>query len=233
MVDNNYIINVVLSKLDFAPLNIKIENLNNKIFIKCHNYYDNIFKDIDTTKINEYNQSKIFKKIINLDNSINISCMPPPQYYNEIINNIDAYYNSYKDERNSNLFICVNYADIIIDLDTKTYKIINIKFNIRKPTFDTSNLFRNLMTNINNPDYKFILHYDIDSFSKTYSDIKNNIYDLDKLKVIFTNNKEDIIIYPIYNHINGGTNIELNNDIDTKPTVSNQIKRTETTGIFI
>jgi hypothetical protein len=53
------------------------------------------------------------------------------------------------------------------------------------------------------------------------------------LKVIFTNNKEDIIIYPIYNHINGGTNMELNNDIDTKPTVSNQIKRTETTGIFI
>ncbi len=214
--NNHYIVNIVLSRLDFMPSNINIETINNKLFIKCHNYSNTIFDNNDVNELLNYKQSPIY-----IRGNIGINA----HYYNEIIDKIACYSHI--------LFIKINYADIIINLETKTYEIINIKFNIRKPTFDTSNLFRQLINNINNPDYKFKVEYDIKSYSKSYSDIKNNIYDLDKLKIIFTNNKQDIIIYPTNRHINGGENMELNINVDTKPTVSNQIKRTGITGIFI
>ncbi len=60
----------------------------------------------------------IFDKTINNENYIK----PPPCYYDEIINNIDGY----KHLRILNLFICIKYADIIIDLTAKNIKLFNL-----------------------------------------------------------------------------------------------------------
>ena len=84
-IDNN-LINLVLSKLDFKPNHYKIIRENNKILIKCHCYYININKNIDNCDeikqtILEYKQPMIYSHTGN-------SCLPPPQYYNDIVNNI-------------------------------------------------------------------------------------------------------------------------------------------------
>ena len=39
------IINTILSKLDFSPIYHKIIKKDNKIFIKCHSYFINIFNN--------------------------------------------------------------------------------------------------------------------------------------------------------------------------------------------
>ena len=216
--DENNIINIVLSKLDFTSKNNKIIKKDNKIYIKCHSYYINIFNNDNDNeikkKIIEYNQPMIFSHTGN-------SCMPPPQYFNEIINNIDSY------KRNSNLYICVKYADITIDLETKNYNIITTYFNIRKPTNDISKSFENIINNIDNNLWYFKCNYDITSINEKYSDIKNNIYDLNNIYVIFTNDNYKILIQPIM-----PTSTTLSTDIDTKPMVSNQIKRIVLNGSF-
>lgn len=220
MNDKN-LINNVLSKLDFTSNNYKIIKKDNKIYIKCHSYFINVFKDDDDNdeefkkKIIEYNQPMIFSHTGN-------SCMPPSQYYNEIINNIEPYKNR------RNLFICIKYADITIDLETKSYNIIKSNFNIRKPTNDTSNLFEMIINNIDNPSYYFILDYDLSSINNSYSDFKNNIYDLNKINLNFTDDNNNIKINVIMPSVSS-----ITKDIDTKPTVSNQIKRKNLNGGFI
>ena len=229
------IINIVLSKLDFTPKYHKIIKKDNKIFIKCHSYFINIFNDNDNGNGNDndndngndeeikfktlkYNQSPILTHTGN-------SCMPPPQYYNDIISNYD--YNKCK--KNKDLYLCVKYADITIDLDNNNYKIIKSNFNIRKPYDDKFKLFEKIINNIDNPSYYFICNYDLNSLNKTYPDIKNNIYDIYNISISFVN---DIDIYIIIDVIMP-TITSLSTDIDTKPLVSNQIKSIVVNGGFI
>jgi hypothetical protein len=215
------IINIVLSKLDFTPKYYKVIKNDNKIFIKCHNCYINVFKDIDTydeikNKALEYRQSMIYSHTRN-------SCMPPPQFYYDIIDNIDNY------KREPNLYLCITYADIIIDLETQNYKITKSNFNIRKPTEDKYKLFETIINNIDNSSYYFNLNYDLKSINKSYSNINNNIYDFNNIDLSFINNNNDEIklelIMPSLNSISP--------DIDTKPLLSNQIKINILKGGFI
>jgi hypothetical protein len=217
------LINIVLSKLNFEPKHINYVKKNNKIIINCHNYFINIFKNENEneviTKSLNYNQDLIFNRTTNGDSY----CMPPPHFYNEIINNIDSY------TRQPNLYICVQYADITIDLAKKRYKIVHCNFNIRKPTLDSKNEFSDIITNLENSNYYFRIIYDISSINEIYSDITNHIYDLTKITAVFTNDTTKlIIIEPIMPEMN---NISLK--IDTKPMIGNQIKIDEYNGIFI
>jgi hypothetical protein len=211
-ISDKNIINIVLSKLDFIPNHYKVIKNDSKIFIKCHNYYINVFNDDD------YNKDEI--KIKATENS----CIPPPQHYNEIINNIDSY-----KSRNPNLYICIIYADIIIDLETQNYKITKSYFNIRKPTEDKYKLFETIITNIDNPSYYFNLNYDLKSINESYSNIDNNIYHLNHLELSFIgkNGEENKIglIMPTISSISP--------EIDTKPLLSNQIKTNIIKGGFI
>jgi hypothetical protein len=221
MSDKN-IINIVLSKLDFSPKYYKVIKNDNKIFIKCHSCYINIWKDIDTydeikKKALEYRQSMIYSHTKN-------SCMPPPQFYYDIIDNIDNY------KREPNLYLCITYADIIIDLETQNYKITKSNFNIRKPTDDKYKLFETIINNIDNYSYYFKLKYDLKSINQSYSNINNNnIYDFNNIDLSFINDNNDEIklelIMPSLNSISP--------DIDTKPLLSNQIKINILKGGFI
>lgn len=216
------IINIVLSKLDFSPKYYKVIKNDNKIYIKCHSYYINVFKNIDNNdeikqKALEYNQSMIYSHTKN-------SCMPPPQYYNEIINNIDTYKN-----RTPNLYLCITYADIIIDLETQNYKISKSNFNIRKPTEDKYNLFETIINNIDNSSYYFIFNYNLKLINECYSDINNNIYDFNNINLSFINdNNNEIKLELIMPSLTS-----LSPDIDTKALVSNQIKISIINGGFI
>ena len=163
--NDKYLINIVFSKLDFSPKNYKIirKYNDNIINIKCHNYFSNIENDNIKDILLTYEQDKIFYKTPTGDNT----CSPPPCYYNEIINNIDAY----KHSRKLNIFICIQYADIIIDLNAKRYNIKQSNFNIRKPTNDQYNLFSDIVNNIDNPDYYFINNNNSNNIKTDESDI--------------------------------------------------------------
>jgi hypothetical protein len=174
--NDKYLINIALSKLDFSPKNHKIIKDNDNIIINCHDYFINVFKDNNDDIINKcliYEQDLIFDK------------QPPPYYYDEIINNIDCY----KHLRIPNLFICVKYANITINTITKNYKINQCYFNIRKPTTDKYNYFSDIITNIDNPSYYFINNNEKDIYF-----IPENI--------IFRNDNKKIIIEPIIPSIN-------------------------------
>jgi hypothetical protein len=199
--NDRHLINIVFSKLDFAPKNYKIirKYNDNIINIKCHNYFSNIENNNDIEILLEYEQDKCFN---------NNSLMPPPQYYNEIINNIDCY----KHMRKLNIFICIQYADITIDLNAKRYNIKQSYFNIRKPTTDENNLFSDIVNNNN---------------SNTIKIDESDIYFIPE-NIIYTNDIKKIIIKPIMPIIN-----TISNDIDIKPLLSNQIRVKDYNGIFI
>lgn len=210
--NDRHLINIVFSKLDFAPKNYKIirKYNDNIINIKCHNYFSNIENNNDKEILLEYEQDKCFN---------NNSLMPPPQYYNEIINNIDCY----KHMRKLNIFICIQYADITIDLNSKRYNIKQSYFNIRKPTTDENNLFSDIVNNIDNPDYYFINNNNSNTIKMDESDI----YFIPE-NIIYTNDIKKIIIKPIMPITN-----TISNDIDIKPLLSNQIRVKDYNGIFI
>jgi hypothetical protein len=174
--NDKYLINITLSKLDFSPKNHKIIKDNDNIIIKCHDYFINVFKD---------NNDDIINKCLTYEQDLIVDKQPPPYYYDEIINNIDCY----KHLRIPNLFICVKYANITIDTITKNYKINQCYFNIRKPTTDKYNYFSDIITNIDNPSYYFINNNEKDIYF-----IPENI--------IFTNDNKKIIIEPIIPSIN-------------------------------
>ena len=219
--NDKYLINIALSKLDFSPKYHKIIKNNNTINIKSHNYFINVFNDNNDNNDNNinrcllYEQHLIFNKTFNGDNYV----IPPHCYYDEIINNIDYY----KDLRKPNLFICVKYANITIDLIEKNYKIIQSYFNIRKPTNDKYNYFSDIINNIDNPSYYFINNNEND---KKDND-KRDIYFISD-DIIFTNDIKKIIIKPIMQE-----RYIISIDVDIKPFLSNEIRIKEYEGSFI
>ena len=224
MSDKN-IINIVLSKLDFSPKYYKVIKNDNKIFIKCHSCYINIFPDINNydkikKKALEYRQSMIYSHTCN-------SCMPPQQFYNDIINNIDNY------KREPNLYLCITYADIIIDLETQNYKITKSNFNIRKPTDDKYKLFETIVNNIDNYSYYFKLKYDLKSINQSYSNIDNNIYDFNNIDLSFINDNDNNNNDEIKLELIMPSLVSISPNIDTKPLLSNQIKINILKGGFI
>jgi len=220
--NHKYLMNIALSKLDFAPKYHKIIKNNNIINIKSHNYFINVFNNNNDNKdniINKcllYEQHLIFNKTFNGDNYV----IPPPCYYNDIINNID----SYNDLRKPNLFICVKYANIIIDLIEKNYKIKQFYFNIRKPTNDKYNYFSDIINNIDNPSYYFINNDDKNNNNKND---KKDIYFIQD-DIIFTNDIKKIIIKPIMQE-----RYIISPDVNIEPLLSNEIIIKENEGSFI
>jgi hypothetical protein len=220
--NQKYLINIALSKLDFSAKYHKISKNNNIINIKSHNYFINVFNENDNDKdniINKcllYEQDKIFDKTPTGENY----CKPPPCYYNDIINNIDCY----KDLRKPNLFICVKYANITIDLIEKNYKITQSYFNIRKPTNDKYNYFSDIINNIDNPSYYFINNYKKDNDK---NNDKKDIYFIPN-DIIFTNDIKKIIIKPIMQE-----KCIISIDVDIEPLLSNEIIIKEYEGSFI
>jgi hypothetical protein len=208
------IINIVLAKLNFKPKYYNLNKKDNIIFIKCHNYYINVYKNHN--KNSEYYKMNIlrYKQPLIFSNNSYIS--------------ICENYNQIKNKLNQNLYICIKYADIIINLENKNYNIIYTYFNIRKPSNDKYKLFENIIYNIDNPEYYFICEYDMNDININYCDFDNNIYDLNNIKIIFLNNK-----YMIYIDVIMPTIFTLSTDIDTKPLVSNQIKRIIINDYFI
>ena len=201
------IINRVLSKLNMNTTNYKLIKENNKIFIKYHTFFINIYKNFINEELIfetlQYKQPLIFSKN---------SKIPICQNYYQIINN----------ENFEDLYICITYNDIIIDLETNRYTIIKTNFNIRKPSNDIFKLFEKIINNINNPLYYFIVNYDLNSINTSYSDIKNNIYDLNDIRISFNNNNKK---HKINFDIIMPTSNTISTNIDTKPLISNQIKR--------
>lgn len=125
--------------------------------------------------------------------------------------------------RRLNIFICIQYADIIIDLNAKRYNIKQSYFNIRKPSTDQYNLFSDIVNNIDNPDYYFINNNNSNNIKMDESDIYFIPED-----IIYTNDIEKIIIKPIMQKVN-----TILDDIDIKPLLSNQIRVKDYNGIFI
>ena len=172
------IINTILSKLDFSPIYHKIIKKDNKIYIKCHSYFINIF---------------------NNDND---------------------------NDNKKELYICITYADIIIDLYNKNYKIVKSNFNIRKPTNDKFNLFQKILNNLKT--HYFIINYDTIFINYYYSNFNNNIYHINNIEILFINgdndndNDNETIIIDL---LMDKTNIILP-DIHIKPMINNKIKIT-------
>jgi hypothetical protein len=223
--NQKYLINIALSKLDFSAKYHKMIKNNNIINIKSHNYFINVFNDNDNNDnkddniINKcllYEQHLIFNKTFNGDSYV----IPPPCYYNDIINNIDCY----KDLRKPNLFICVKYANITIDLIEKNYKITQSYFNIRKPTNDKYNYFSDIINNIDNPSYYFINNYKKDNDK---NNDKKDIYFIPN-DIIFTNDIKKIIIKPIMQE-----KCIISIGVDIEPLLSNEIRIKEYEGSFI
>lgn len=117
--------------------------------------------------------------------------------------------------RRLNIFICIQYADIIIDLNAKRYNI--------KPSTDQYNLFSDIVNNIDNPDYYFINNNNSNNIKMDESDIYFIPED-----IIYTNDIEKIIIKPIMQKVN-----TIFDNIDIKPLLSNQIRVKDYNGIFI
>ena len=193
--DERELIDNIISTLDFIPKHHKIIKKDNKIFIKCHTYFINIFNNNEEDvkiKTIEYIQPSLF-----INNN-----------YNNIINNIN----------NKELYICVNYADIIIDLDNNSYNIIKSNFNIRKPTFDKFNLFQKIIDNLNT-NY-FIINYDTMFINYYYSNFNSNIYHITNIDIIFINDNNDKIIIDLLMK----TTSIISPDIYIKPLINNQFK---------
>jgi hypothetical protein len=144
MNDRN-IINMVLSKLEFCPNHYNIYREKNDIFIKCHSYYINYFNDIGNKTNDIGNEYSNFYVDVNATDCSEKEKKKILEYQQPMI------YSQNKNNELSHLYLCIKYADIIIDLDTKKYKIIKSYFNIRKPTDDKYKLFETIINNIDNP----------------------------------------------------------------------------------
>ena len=197
------VISIALSKLDFTPKYKKVIKKANTIIIKCHTYFINIYNDNDNDeeikfKTLEYNQPSIFTN----NNYINI------------INN-----------RNRELYICIKYADIIINLENKNYTIVKSNFNIRKPTNDKFNLFQKIIHNLNNS--YFIVNYDTMHINYYYSNFNINIYHINNINILFINdNDNDNDNNKIIINLLMDIKTIISPDIHIKPLINNKIKIT-------
>ena len=114
------------------------------------------------------------------------------------------------------LYICITYADIIIDLYNKNYKIVKSNFNIRKPTNDKFNLFQKILTNLKT--HYFIINYDTIFINYYYSNFNNNINHINHIEILFINSDNDnetIVIDLLMDKTN-----TILPDIHTKPMIT-------------
>jgi hypothetical protein len=228
MNDRN-IINMVLSKLEFCPNHYNIYREKNDIFIKCHSYYINYFNDIGNKTNDIVNEYSNFYVDVNATDCSEKEKKKILEYQQPMI------YSQNKNNELSHLYLCIKYADIIIDLDTKKYKIIKSYFNIRKPTDDKYKLFETIINNIDNPDYYFIFNCDSLFINKSKSNFKDNIYNFKEINLSFVNKNDD------EDDNDKNINIELfmdsiiaiSSNVDIKPSVNNNIKINIVRGSFI
>jgi hypothetical protein len=158
--------------------------------------------------------------IIDIDEEIKIKAIEyiqPKIYIDNNYNPISEKFNDIIDNTNSNLYICITQADIIIDLDKKNYKIYKINFNIRKPTEDRYNLFEKIINNINT--YYFNINYDVMYITYHLSDVINSIYYINTMSISLTDNIDAINIDLIQH-----TSTSISQEIDYKPFIFNEVK---------
>jgi len=158
--------------------------------------------------------------IIDIDEEIKIKAIEyiqPKIYIDNNYNPISEKFNDIIDNTNSNLYICITHADIIIDLDKKNYKIYKVNFNIRKPTEDRYNLFEKIINNINT--YYFNINYDVMYITYHLSDVINSIYYINTMSISLTDNIDAINIDLIQH-----TATSISQEIDYKPFIFNEVK---------
>jgi hypothetical protein len=158
--------------------------------------------------------------IIDIDEEIKIKAIEyiqPKIYIDNNYNPISEKFNDIIDNTNSNLYICITHADIIIDLDKKNYKIYKVNFNIRKPTEDRYNLFEKIINNINT--YYFNINYDVMYITYHLSDVINSIYYINTMSISLTDNIDAINIDLIQH-----TTTSISQEIDYKPFIFNEVK---------
>jgi hypothetical protein len=248
--NEKYLINIVLSKLDFTPKFYKIIKKDNKIFIKCHYY-----------KTHEH-----FRNNFKSNNT------PAPYYFHR--NNDGTYalitYNNieYKLKNFDNKSaLSIIYADILIDLETKNYKIITSYYHIYKfsPNPDREALYSKIINILDDPSYYIIVNdiYDteltininninketrqkyLSTFDNYFEKITNNdykdhlkFYYLNKFNIIITNDTNDkIVINSIINNkvsdYKQCSESHISKDIDIKHHIDNYICINIKSGLLI
>jgi len=296
-----FLIDTAIAKLDFVPKYNKSIKINNKIYVRCHSYFINIYNNIPittpdnitnttiteptpttvteptpnntittpetittiteptpttvaeptpitvaepiSTTVTEPTSTTIAEStstivaepilnttvaepistttaIIDIDEEIKIKAIEyiqPKIYIDNNYNPISEKFNDIIDNTNSNLYICITHADIIIDLDKKNYKIYKVNFNIRKPTEDRYNLFEKIINNINT--YYFNINYDVMYITYHLSDVINSIYYINTMSISLTDNIDAINIDLIQH-----TATSISQEIDYKPFIFNEVK---------
>ena len=253
--NEKYLINIVLSKLDFSPKFYKVIKKDNKIYIKCHYYktLDNCFNNMMFKY--DVNETPLYHISIDNDRTTYI--------FNTSNNNIP-----YKLKNlDGKTALSIIYADILIDLETKNYKIITSYYHIYKfsPNPDREALYSKIINFLDDPSYYIIVNdiYDTDlninmdnisekkreeylsTFDNYFSKITNNnnkdylkFYYLNKFNIIITNDTNDKIVINsiINNKVSNndkcsGSNISK--DIDIKPHIHNCICINIKSGLLI
>jgi hypothetical protein len=296
-----FLIDTAIAKLDFVPKYNKSIKINNKIYVRCHSYFINIYNNIPittpdnitnttiteptpttvteptpnntittpetittiteptpttvaeptpitvaepiSTTVTEPTSTTIAEStstivaepilnttvaepistttaIIDIDEEIKIKAIEyiqPKIYIDNNYNPISEKFNDIIDNTNSNLYICITHADIIIDLDKKNYKIYKVNFNIRKPTEDRYNLFEKIINNINT--YYFNINYELMYITYHLSDVINSIYYINTMSISLTDNIDAINIDLIQH-----TATSISQEIDYKPFIFNEVK---------
>ena len=279
-----FLIDTAIAKLDFVPKYNKSIKINNKIYVRCHSYFINIYNNIPITTPDNITNTTITEPtpttvteptpnntittpettttiteptpitvaeptpttvteptpttvteptsttvaepistttaIIDIDEEIKIKAIEyiqPKIYIDNNYNPISEKFNDIIDNTNSNLYICITHADIIIDLDKKNYKIYKVNFNIRKPTEDRYNLFEKIINNINT--YYFNINYDVMYITYHLSDVINSIYYINTMSISLTDNIDAINIDLIQH-----TATSISQEIDYKPFIFNEVK---------
>lgn len=219
-INDKYLINLVLSKLDFIPLNYKIIRNDNKIIIKCHN-------------INKYNFVNETNKLYNIIKNDNEG------YYIDICNN-----KKYICKLPNYLIkFNIKIVDILIDLSNKNYKIIICDFEIIKCIYDIDNLYYKIINYLNDKSFYININGIYDENYNLNENIYADNYNQSYYKIFnieITDDNEKITIEPAisYTYIdNDKKNMEaimhINNNIDTKPFINNLIKINKIAGGFI
>lgn len=178
--NENNLINTVLSRLNYNSNHYNIYKLDNKIYIKCHTYNINKLSNISSNiiKYNKYYYIEELNTITGDKNQIKFLNIDPDKVIN------------------------INTSEIIIDLNTKNYKITTYNFNII-----------NLFTDINEYYSKIIKYLDDNSY---YIEINKNF-------ITITNDFNKINIYYIVNDNIISQNINIKSHIDNSTFIINNI----------
>lgn len=232
-IDENNIINMVLTKLDFLPKHYKIIKKNNKIFVKCHYY------------TNECSHFIISNYIINFIQ------YNSKGYYIKMYGNHELtirQLNNYDPGKD----IGIMTVDILIDLKNKNYKIITSYFQIINCIIDNNNYYKKIINYLDNPSFYINVNNIYDNNLNVNDNFPNYLFQpfykhlsnkekryrcnyIKKFNLTITNDIESIIINPILiqsgDHPN--TIMELSKDIDTKPHINNHISINNISGILI